>query len=371
MQLSAPQLGALSVFGSYFSIIAGLFFLISRTLLTRASTVNSKAYVFIALALAPFGHTWFYMFKFMGWSFTVYEHSTGGPSAESLTVIERMSSWLLNTSLFEQAWASVCFGDVNWWWSQQLCLFTVGAWTIFLAIEGRRHQVKFIWAYMLLGQLVAISVASNLFYLALVLAPQPPRPVSRSSGQRAPAALWLPVLLSLGTVATSPFTDERTFLPNLLLMHSLIVVPLLVPDSFFLSQPQAQKPRLSMRLSTLYALVFAAALLLHTRATRIALGDSDFSSVSTLSAVSQFAQNAWRVLHAHPAQASIGWDVIWTSASFVAWVLLRPGVEQKPEGPRLLTAVYLLLATPLISVGVLAPRVLRPMEEGIEKKKDV
>ncbi|KAJ6535950.1 hypothetical protein DFH09DRAFT_1042991 [Mycena vulgaris] len=356
MQFSASELTALLVFGSYFSIIAGLFSLIWRSLFLRPSSVDKKAYVFIALAAASFGHTWFYMFKFMAWSFANYEQSNSAASTGNM--IQRMSGWLLETSLFEQAWFSVCFGPVNWWWSQQLCLFTVGAWTIFLATEGRRHRVKLIWAYMLLGQLVAISVASNLFYLSLVLAAPPPS-ILRPSRPWAPPALWLPVLISLGTVASSPFTDDHTFLPNLLIMHSLIVVPLLAPDKHF---HEARKSRLSMGLSTLYVIVFVAALGMHTRATSSTLGDPALSATD-------FAHEAWRVLHSHPAQASIGWDVIWTSVSFVAWLVLRP--EQKPRGsPRVLTAAYLLLATPLVSVGVLAPHVLRPREEELEESKD-
>ncbi|KAJ7158055.1 hypothetical protein C8R46DRAFT_1165229 [Mycena filopes] len=350
MDIAGPELAALGVFCSYLSTIAGLFLFIARSL--SAQNFGSRAYVFVALSVASFAHTWFYMFKFMAWSFTDYERSR---ISTELT-IKRLSQWLLNTSLFEQAWANVCFGQVNWWWSQQLCLFTVGAWTIFLSIEGRRHNVKFIWAYMLLGQLVAISVASNLFYLALVLAPPPPPPSNRrSTPLRAPVALWLPVLLSLATVATSPFTSDTSFLPNLLLMHSLIVLPLLAPDRLF---PLGEtKSSFDMSLKTLYILVFGGALALHTRVTGQALGDPAVS-------VTDFALKAWDVLHSHPAQSSIGWDVIWTSISFIVWLVLQPNLQG-----RMVTGVYLLLATPLVSVGVLAPHVLRPREDENESEE--
>ncbi|KAJ7471229.1 hypothetical protein B0H11DRAFT_1376039 [Mycena galericulata] len=352
MQVS--EVAALSVFCSYFSIIAGLFGLIWSSLRSSRISLGSRAYVFVALAVASFAHTWFYMFKFMAWSFKDYEQSKGGASSDA--TVKRMSSWLLDTSLFEQAWASVCFGRVNWWWSQQLCLFTVGAWTIFLTVEGSRHQVKRIWAYMLLGQLVAISVASNLFYLSLVIAPPPTRP----STLWAPPSLWIPILLSLGAVALSPLTDKDTFLPNLLVMHSLIVVPLLVSAKVF---DPPRKSSLSMGVSTLYVLVFAAALALHTRATSTALGDPAVSAP-------EFARNAWDTLYSHPAQSSIGWDVIWTSTSFVVWMVLQPASQESGSLGRIVTAAYLLLATPLVSVGVLAPHVLRPREDESDEKKE-
>ncbi|KAJ7621060.1 hypothetical protein FB45DRAFT_133838 [Roridomyces roridus] len=288
------------------------------------------------------------MFKFMAWSFSDYERSHPKRTAGMLG---RVSAWLTHTSLFEQAWARVCFGRMNWWWSQQLCLFTVGAWTIFLATEGNRHQVRRVWAYMLLGQLVAISVASNLFYLSLVLAPPPPS--TRSATRWASPILWLPVIVSLAAVARSPLTDEKSFLPNLLVMHAAIVLPLFAPAT---SNP-TRRTLLSIPLPALYFLVFVVSLVLHSRTT----------ASQGMSAVPEFVGSAWSTLHEHPAQSSIGWDVLWTSVSFVAWLVLQPEQDSK-----ILTGAYLLLATPLVSVGVLAPHVLRPREEEAEAdvKKD-
>ncbi|KAJ7713155.1 hypothetical protein B0H16DRAFT_1811366 [Mycena metata] len=348
---------AVSVFCSYFSIIASLFSLIARSL--SSQNWGGRVYVFIALAFASFVHTWFCKFPFaFGGIFTDYEQSARATISTGLTV-ERISQWLLNTSLYKQAWAHVCFGKANWWWSQQLCLFTVGTWTIFLSDEGQHHHIKFIWAYMLLRQFVAISVASNLFYLALILAPCPPPPSSSHGifSLRAPVALWLPVLLSLGTVATSPFTTECSFLPNLLLMHTFIVIPLLVPDRLFpLVQSSAEtKSRIGISLKTLYVVVFGTALVLHVHAT----GQAADPPVS----VRDLTLKAWDVLHSHPAQSSIGWDVIWTSISFVVWLVLHPELQPRvlPSSStikgRFLTAMYLLMATPLLSVRVLAPHV--------------
>ncbi|KAJ7703790.1 hypothetical protein B0H16DRAFT_1829345 [Mycena metata] len=140
----------------------------------------------------------------------------------------------------------------------------------------------------------------------------------------APVALWLPVLLSLGTVAMSPFTSERSFLPNLLLMHTFIILPLLVPDRLFpLAQAPAEtKMRFGISLKTLYIVVFGAVLVLHARATDQAAGDPPVS-------VRDLALKAWDVLHSHPAQSSIGWDIIWTSILFVVWLVLHPELQPR------------------------------------------
>lgn len=47
------------------------------------------------------------------------------------------------------------------------------AWSMLLAIEGRRRKIPHLWAYMALAQLVNLSFAQNLFYVALLLAPAP------------------------------------------------------------------------------------------------------------------------------------------------------------------------------------------------------
>jgi hypothetical protein len=58
--------------------------------------------------------------------------------------LSQIANWLVDTALFEQAWARVCMGPLNWWWSEQLCIFTAGAWTVFLAVEGAR-QSRLVW----------------------------------------------------------------------------------------------------------------------------------------------------------------------------------------------------------------------------------
>ncbi|KIP05216.1 hypothetical protein PHLGIDRAFT_36535 [Phlebiopsis gigantea 11061_1 CR5-6] len=156
--MDAGQLIGLSIFASYFLLILALFLRIATSL--RWRNVGWSPRVFLALTAGAFAHTWYYMFRFMSWSFRNYEHALETSQAALPTHL-RIANWLCNIGLFEQAWVAVCFGPTpwSWWWSQQLCLFTAGAWTTFLTLEGRRRGVRHLWAYALLGQLVAISAS--------------------------------------------------------------------------------------------------------------------------------------------------------------------------------------------------------------------
>ncbi|KAK0472761.1 hypothetical protein IW261DRAFT_1506779 [Armillaria novae-zelandiae] len=320
---------AVSVFVSYFLLILYLFGVILKAFVRTASHLvpARKVLLFTALTLASFGHTWFYMFKFMSWSFSDFERTALPTEANSL--LDRISSWLVGTKLFEQAWAAVSFGTVNWWWSEQLCLFTAGFWTVFVFHESRRYGIKNAWAYMLLGQVVAISVAANLFHLAILLSPQYSKPKPRGT---APPILWVPVICSLLNVFISPFTNEETFLPNLLAMHAVLMLPLLLP-------PAGRS--FSISYSSLYSIILISAVVMRSKTTYLAISETDFPS---------FLISAFETLHSHPAQSSIGYDVVWSTISFVAWV--RLGI--KHEAP-----VLSLVSLPIVSVGVIAPYVMR------------
>ncbi|KII83887.1 hypothetical protein PLICRDRAFT_95588 [Plicaturopsis crispa FD-325 SS-3] len=311
--MDSEKVLALGVLVAYFLLIFLLFWIILESQ-PRATRLPGSVYLFGGLTAISFAHTWFSK----QWSFQDYE--TSSPTIDGRLLV-RVANWLVNTGLFEQAWSAVCSHPLNWWWmleyaawSEQLCLFTVGAWTLFLATEGRHHSIKHLWAYMLLGQVVAISVASNLFYLALVRS----SPAQRASKPRtASLAQWLSVIVSLVTIGLSPYTSAQTFLPNLLVMHALLLVPLLP-----FANSASDKKFGSIRLRSLYTIIVLLSAVLRTR-TVIASA----ASFSPLTDPGEWIRALRETLHAHPAQSSIGWDVVWTSISFFAWRVGAPWAQ--------------------------------------------
>lgn len=91
---------------------------------------NKLSTLFVLCAVGSLGMTWTYMFRYMFQSYRDHKAAAGLFSSYSTT------HWLEETSLFDEAWRYVCRTAERWWISSQLCLFTVGVFTVFLYAEG-------------------------------------------------------------------------------------------------------------------------------------------------------------------------------------------------------------------------------------------
>ncbi|UZJ53108.1 hypothetical protein CBS101457_002428 [Exobasidium rhododendri] len=179
---------------TYLVSVAYLLLFLTRSALNgglrNKSSRDSFAKQRVAMAYISLFATWYFMISYLFWSYSSYLrkiHLTGyeitsvpdcGGSPLCLEKVAaaklmRMSSWLQDTSLFEEAWLHVIGSKLNWWWSVEICTFTVGSWALLLRLEGRRAMVPHVWLYMILGQAVAISVAMNLFAAAVITRSDP------------------------------------------------------------------------------------------------------------------------------------------------------------------------------------------------------
>jgi len=73
--------------------------------------------------------------------------------------------------------------------------------------------------------------------------------------------------------------------------------------------------------------------------------------------IKALSTNLIETLYSHPAQSSIGFDVVWTTISFLAWSLLRPHAR-KGVFKRIIGLVLMLAGCLVLSVGVVAPAYL-------------
>ncbi|KAL6869554.1 hypothetical protein ACO1O0_000880 [Amphichorda felina] len=80
--------------------------------------------------------------------------------------------WASDTPFFLDALEILAERARRFWWGQQVEMGLI-SWNLFLAIEGHRRNIPLLWCYSSLAQLVSLSYAQNLFFLAMLLTPSP------------------------------------------------------------------------------------------------------------------------------------------------------------------------------------------------------
>ncbi|GAA5880629.1 hypothetical protein JCM3774_000558 [Rhodotorula dairenensis] len=280
----------------------------------RKMTPTSLA--FLSMAVGAFALTWSHMFLFFQKSFTDSATRHATPAALYTT-----AQWLADVSLFQEAWGYVCDGAERWWWSQQLCQWTVGPLTLLLATEGHKFGVKRQWAFMLLGQLVAVSVAQSLFFAAVVSAAAMHAangtlaPIHKTKSQTTYGTLLAILVGTASTVFVPQTVGNWRFLPNLVAMHTAVLLPF-VPAVAKLDKPT------SPRLSRLYLnFAFIAMRFQIPVSMQLLSRGKPLSLDYVLARLPEFYLAEWGVLTSHPAQASISWDVLFATVSALAYLV--------------------------------------------------
>ncbi|KAH9862605.1 hypothetical protein IAQ61_010023 [Plenodomus lingam] len=222
--------------------------------------------------------------------------------------------WLQETSLFREAWETVIVGNARYWWSHQIFFFAL-ALGLYLEQKGVPRGIRYTWAFMLLGQIVAISFATNLFFLTLLLSPPAPPPPSTSGAQQQKwLGLWLLNLFAICATAYPAMllADEHywhhptAFLPVLLAPHvALMILPTVravVPARYF----NEDFDFTDKVYNYMWALVLGNACLMLAWTTATAYAYSGMVGV-------------WYALSEHPAVSSVGYDVIFCWVSWICW----------------------------------------------------
>ncbi|WVF69838.1 hypothetical protein IAT40_004618 [Kwoniella sp. CBS 6097] len=297
--MDKDELVAYLVFISYFLLIFLSFGLVFRSILAGRNVsklFEGRAFYFLRTAVGALLCTWYFMFRFMAWSYE--NHSVRKGSAS-------FGRWLVDTPSLEQAWTTVCSGPANWWWSSWICTWTV----VFTAVvwsESGRRGIKYPYAYMLLGQLVAISVSTALFLVALSLHPRI-RPTPRTC----PVYIAFPLLMAFLPIYLLPkHVGTDKFMNSLLWLHGALLLPLTSSSTDDL----AANARVRVPFTALYGMLIGAAAWIHKPATDQFLASllPGQSAITTLS----------KTLFSHPAQGSISLDVIWVGIILVSWFIL-------------------------------------------------
>ncbi|KAL6708968.1 hypothetical protein ACN47E_002095 [Coniothyrium glycines] len=280
-------------------------------------------YLFSALAASSLLTTWTHMFRYFSVSYQIWlmwrSHYELKPHQK------HWGLWLKETSLFREAWETVIIGNARYWWSHQIFFFALGL-GLYLDQKGVRRGIKYTWVFMLLGQIVAISFATNLFFLTLLFTP----PIRSQPTSALQQRTWLgPWLINLVAILATAYpamllADEHywhhptAFMPVLLAPHvALLLLPLariVIPEKYLVESV----PFVNKVYTYLWALVLGNASLMLAWTTVTAYSYGGFQSVI-------------HALHEHPAVSSVGYDVIFCWISWLSWFMTEGvGTKRNP-----------------------------------------
>ncbi|KAK4663643.1 hypothetical protein QC763_610200 [Podospora pseudopauciseta] len=278
--------------------------IVRRHPVQKAKRSAGSLVLFGALAVVSLATTWSYMFGYFRWSY--FDWAANAPSATADDQLH-LGEWLRDTSLFKQAWFSALETSGRAWWTLQIFGFCA-IWSVMLSVQAKKRNIPQIWAFMLLGQIVAISFASNLFFLA-VLAHDVKDEKKPAQSKQKPSSRTSDILILVVNLAVTLFLfgnlDSPYFLSLLLAPHVLAFVPLLRDgiSSGSTESSQLREPSKVLQFGILAAVLAAGT------SQPIASGETWKSILDTL--------------YEHPAVSSVGWDVICCWVSYTVWFLVR------------------------------------------------
>jgi hypothetical protein len=146
---------SITMFIGYLSLITLFTLIICRTIVSRFIARQKKNdwahpqrrgqfYIFICLAIASIGSTWFHMISLFFYSYDTWASSPEGQlySGADVPLFTRMGLWLNKTYIFQEAWETVSESPERVWWSGQIFGWTIG-WSLLLGITGM--FIDFLW----------------------------------------------------------------------------------------------------------------------------------------------------------------------------------------------------------------------------------
>lgn len=277
-----------------------------------------------------------------------------------------VAHWLSDTRVYFDAFEIIAEKARRFWWGQQIDLATV-AWSMLLAIEGRRRRIPLLPAFMALAHLVNLSYAQNLFYLALLLTPAP-IPSGEGSLELpiapVPAPLWTrlhnaffppkpnnwcphPVVflaglaVNIAAIGLLPHAAETPSFVKVVMISRVaaflpLLLPKVVPVSWGTVHPHPHDAYSSF--TTLFRFLSAASFSLHAKATVYGLSynlpNSHYHRHSRFLPWDVEERSAWErsttalgkvigSISDHPVVAAVGWDALICVVSLGVWAAVR------------------------------------------------
>lgn len=190
---------------------------------------------------------------------------------------------------------------------------------------------------MLLGQVVAISFAQNLFFATILVSRQlrSPRIKAKDDDGYAYDLAWapplycevLPVAISLlSTVLVPSVAHTKYFMTILLIPHLLLFVPAIVRPGRFAEKGRAAartEDQTTWRYVVFFHIFTTICVFLQAHSTFLVLEDVGTDARSP--SYTMLVRSLLGAIYEHPAVSSVSWDFIYCSITAVAWLAVNGG----------------------------------------------
>ncbi|KAF2843534.1 hypothetical protein M501DRAFT_924874 [Patellaria atrata CBS 101060] len=260
----------------------------------------------------------------------------------------QLGNWMKDAGLDATAYQEGVLSSKGFWWVQQQYIAII-AWSVFVGIEGHRRnfpKLKLL-SFVALAQLVGLSFAQNLFFVAILSTPLPlgsSRSRKSSTWTPHPAIYIIPTLLSLIGIHRLPLLGDNALINGSLFKIAHFLVPAfftlvsqIVPISLGSSHKDTHEAHRSY--TTVFSTISGLSFLLHALQAYTAAADTRppkeyriheyvwnmhrKKERSNLEIAITIIERILGVLSTDPYISMIGWDVLLCSLSLALWAVAR------------------------------------------------
>jgi hypothetical protein len=272
---------------------------------TRTQTTG-PIWLFSGLALVSFATLSTNMLNVLIQSFNNW--SIGRDPIQLANLPSSIWQWSITSSLFRDFGEAIVGDSARFFWVQSALLATLSVFN-YMGTEGRQRGIPQLWSFFCLSQILPISFAQNLFYIALLLSPQNEGQLHFNKSQAVMASAVYCLCLACAQMYAG--TDKLVLI--ILAARAVLMAPLFLKAGRFATNITSEKVPIDRATGEELQRIVLKSSIIMTGMKGYQAMQEGFSPQSIVNALSS-----------HPAVASLGCDFILSALSFAAWNYLVP-----------------------------------------------
>ncbi|KAM3414668.1 hypothetical protein BST61_g9826 [Cercospora zeina] len=357
---AATNLFGALIFWLYIVLALVLTYLVLDSLLRLPTPPEkrSQVLVFNCLAFLSFSALSFNMLHVLVYSFELWTQDY--PLSKEMNVRSALLTiwkWSITSTLFKDFGVAIVENLDRFIWTQAALWATMSV-CLYMGFKGVQRRVPRLWAYFALSQILPISFAQNLFFVALLKLPV----TDSKTGVRLPRRLTAVAVLAYGTFLflaafpliwdvlgrelaivprrieavpwcmaprRRPEVDSLYLIPTILVARSLLVLPLFLPNQAIAAGPP--RPRSDLQDIQRMVALCAAAM---TAGVVCLAGNLNPSWIDFK--LSEPGYWLFPALWSHPAVTSLAFDFLLSGVSALVWgsKWMQSGVQSQSAKSR-------------------------------------